>query len=277
MRPPSAAELTRKWEKAPWSRSLHDPSKPYEYDSLDLRLCRAISWLGRAEKSADADAQFIFHWIAFNAMYGRLGDFVDDRRTKSEKKKWCEYFKRIIAITDPESYSTVNTPESVIYNTIYHVLLDEVYAILNNRYVFQPFWINRNNPAECQGWKQQFDEAQAQVKHAVNDARTKYVLCELFDRLYTLRNQLLHGSATWNGRVNRSQVTTGAKIMSSLIPHFIDVMIEHPKEWGGWGAPRYPVVPEDEPESGWPEARQTPTRSRATMTGVAPVPEDGKS
>jgi hypothetical protein len=32
----------------------------------------------------------------------------------------------------------------------------------------------------------------------------------MFDRLYTLRNQLLHGGATWNGAVNRAQITQGA-------------------------------------------------------------------
>ena len=29
------------------------------------------------------------------------------------------------------------------------------------------------------------------------------------DRLYTLRNQMLHGGATWNSNVNRDQVTNG--------------------------------------------------------------------
>ena len=37
-----------------------------------VRLHRAISWLGRAEKEPeDWDAQFIFLWIAFNAAYAR--------------------------------------------------------------------------------------------------------------------------------------------------------------------------------------------------------------
>ena len=65
-------------------------------------------------------------------------------------------------------------------------------------------------------------------------------MCELFTRLYTVRNQLLHGCATWNSSVNRSQVETGAAIMAALMPRFIDVMIENPDF--DWGTPRYPVV-----------------------------------
>ena len=52
-------------------------------------------------------------------------------------------------------------------------------------------------------------------------------------------NQLLHGGATWNSSVNRSQVATGAAIMAALMPRFIDGMIEHPD--ADWGSPRYPV------------------------------------
>ena len=85
-------------------------------------------------------------------------------------------------------------------------------------------------------------------EQAIDERQTKDVLPRLFDRLYTLRNQLLHGGATWASTVNRAQVETGARIMASLVPHFIDLMIKHPNH--GWGAPRYPVVRENAPLSG---------------------------
>lgn len=236
MRPPSAEHLTRKWKEAPWYRP-YNPSKPYEYDSLNLRLRRAISWLERAEESADADARFIFHWIAFNAMYSRLG--TSSTGKSDEKKERRKYFEGIVKFNDSQS---------VIYATIWSVLLDEIRAILANKYVFEPFWRDHNDQAESPKWKEDFQKEQDDVDRAIRKTQTEDVLCKMFDRLYTLRNQLLHGGATWNGSMNRSQVTTGAKIMSSMIPHFIDVMIRHPD---GWGAPRYPVVPEDGPQSGW--------------------------
>lgn len=65
----------------------------------------------------------------------------------------------------------------------------------------------------------------------------KDILEELFDRLYVLRNQLLHGGSTWQGSVNRSQVQDGAAIMAFLVPHFINLMLDNPTT--DWGIPPY--------------------------------------
>ena len=66
------------------------------------------------------------------------------------------------------------------------------------------------------------------------------MLTALFERLYVLRNQLMHGGATWNGGVNREQVRNGNAILEILVPRFIDLMMDHPDE--AWGQPPYPVV-----------------------------------
>ena len=66
------------------------------------------------------------------------------------------------------------------------------------------------------------------------------ILSLLFDRLYVLRNQILHGGATWSSSVNRPQVRDGAAIMGFLLPAFVKVMMDHPGE--PWGANYYPVV-----------------------------------
>ena len=67
------------------------------------------------------------------------------------------------------------------------------------------------------------------------------VLSNVFDRLYVLRNQLVHGGSTWNSDINRDQVRDGAAILEFLVPVFVDVMMDNPQE--DWGRPFYPVVP----------------------------------
>jgi hypothetical protein len=62
----------------------------------------------------------------------------------------------------------------------------------------------------------------------------------LFDRLYTLRNQILHGGATWNSKVNRSQVQDGQSIIGFLIPNFLQIMMDNQNE--NWGKLVFPVV-----------------------------------
>lgn len=69
---------------------------------------------------------------------------------------------------------------------------------------------------------------------------TSRVLLTVFERLYTLRNQLIHGGATWNSKVNRGQVHDGANIMNKLVPAIIHIMMDGAGEV--WGDPCYPVV-----------------------------------
>lgn len=243
MRSKSALTLAAKWKSRPWyHKPSGQPGEPqHPQDDLNLRLRRVLSWLGRAEKdhtAGDCDAAFIFYWIAFNAMYGQLGtSSVDDTYERDRRR---DYFDRIVAFADAES---------AIYDTIWSVLQDDIERMLENRYVYEPYWRHHNNPAEDRDWQQRFDSAREQALDAIRRTRTKDVLRELFFRLNTLRNQLIHGGATWSSSVNRHQVEPGARIMASLVPHFIDVMIEHPN--AGWGSPRYPVVREEVSSSGW--------------------------
>lgn len=75
---------------------------------------------------------------------------------------------------------------------------------------------------------------------ALGRRETRTILSELFDRLYVLRNQIMHGGATWKGSVNRPQVRDGARIMAFLVPRFASLMMSNPRI--DWGPPRFPVV-----------------------------------
>jgi hypothetical protein len=71
---------------------------------------------------------------------------------------------------------------------------------------------------------------------------TVRILSIVFDRLYVLRNQLLHGGATWNSGTNRHQVRGGTAVLGWLLPIFIDIMMDSPDH--DWGRALYPVVKE---------------------------------
>jgi hypothetical protein len=72
------------------------------------------------------------------------------------------------------------------------------------------------------------------------DSDSERLLAETFDRLYTLRIQLLHGGATWAGGVNRTQIEQGAEILGLIVPVVIHMMMESPNQL--WGEACYPVV-----------------------------------
>jgi hypothetical protein len=66
------------------------------------------------------------------------------------------------------------------------------------------------------------------------------VLEILLDRLYILRNQIIHGGATYKSKLNRRSVKDGSRILEMLIPIIIDIILENPEE--DWGKLLFPVV-----------------------------------
>ncbi len=223
MRAKSAKELQDEWQRTPWYSSSSEPTDPS--DNPNLRLRRALSWLGRAEVEyvrEDFDAAFIFYWIALNAMYSSSDNSDSGNRRK--------YLKKIVSQERP--HGSVDA----IFDTIWADLGDEIETLLNNRFVYQPQWDQDTK------WEKDWENDNEKTKKAIEKGRTEGILLELFDRLYTLRNQLLHGCATWRGSKNREPVETGAKIMACLVPHFIEVMLDNPR--AKWGMPSYPVLPD---------------------------------
>jgi len=67
-----------------------------------------------------------------------------------------------------------------------------------------------------------------------------FLLRIVFDRLYVLRNQLVHVGATWKSGVNHTQVRDRAAVLGWMLPVFIDIMMDHPDR--DRGRPCYPVV-----------------------------------
>ena len=113
-------------------------------------------------------------------------------------------------------------------------------CFLDNRYVFDPFWKHHNGLAGFEDWEERFRASERRFLRALRSRDSVLVLRLVFDRLYVLRNQLVHGGSTWNSRVNRDQMRDGAAILAFLMPVFVDVMMDNPHE--DWGRPFYPVV-----------------------------------
>lgn len=209
-----------------------------------LRVHRALSWLGRAEAAADDDdVRFILLWIGFNAAYAdSIGDEQLDGRSAFEA-----FFTALCRLDAGRR----------IYGLVWERFSQEIRVLLSNQYVFSPFWRFQNGDASCGDWERRLQYSRMQAGSAIARQNTPKVLSIVFDRLYVLRNQLVHGGATWNSSVNRSQVRDGARILGHLLPVFIDLMMDHPDQ--DWGRPYYPVVDQDLP------LRSTGARAPAGM------------
>lgn len=194
-------------------------------EALGLRTHRALSWIGRAEReTADLDAAFLFYWIAFNAAYAADSD------SPNERAAFQGFFDKLMRLDH----------DNRIYNAVWQRFTGPIRLFLENRYVFSPFWSHHNGVEGYEDWQERFSSARRTFNTALSRQDTTRVLSMLFDRLYVLRNQLMHGGATWGSRVNRDQLRDGVAILAVLVPVMVDIMMDHSNE--DWGKPFYPVV-----------------------------------
>ncbi len=217
-------DVTHEVLNAEWER-VRETLPP----DLSLRMRRALSWLKRSEKESgagDDDAAFIFHWIAFNAAYAR--DRPRDPES-SERDRFGDYFHTVLSLDS----------EDIIYDAIWNRFSDSIRVLLDNKFVFQPFW-NHHAGLGYENWEHTFESTKRDVHNALAKRETGNILSTLFDRLYVLRIQLFHGGATWQSSVNRAQVRDGARILAFLVPLFVRLMMSNPQV--DWGPPDYPVV-----------------------------------
>lgn len=198
-------------------------------NSLNLRVHRALSWLDKSEQcNDDQDSQFIFLWIAFNAAYAQDTEVL--RHTESEA--FSLFIAKLVELDESNK----------LYNLIWAEFSSSVRVLLDNQYVYQPFWDYHNGKLTEQEWKERFSKAKVAANNALSAKRSDLLITIILQRLYTLRNQLIHGGATWQSSANRPQIRDGVTFLSKLVPIIVDIMMDNPKEL--WGSANYPVITE---------------------------------
>ena len=197
-------------------------------DSLGLRVHRSISWLQRAaQEQDDPDAAFVFLWIAFNSAYSQD---IGIAYHVSEKGRFKSFLSTLLSFDQDDH----------VYHLVWTRFPHEIRLVLENQFVFGPFWNHQNGIEGHEDWSERLESSVKKAKLALAEKNTERVLNELFDRLYVLRNQIIHGGSTWSGAINRAQVRDGAEILGSLIPVFVELMMDNPNH--PWNEPIYPVV-----------------------------------
>ena len=211
----------------------HKAMVAVQRNAFTLRMHRSLSWLQRAQAAGgDDDVAFMCLWIAFNAAYAQdNGGHTDNASERQTFRSFVAEACRLDA-------------DKALPALVWQVFPGPIRVLLDNQYLVQPFWDALNNP-RADGttpthWREAFDEARMRVHRALAQQDTERVLYEVFVRLYTLRNQLMHGGSTWNSSVNRTQVRDGRELLARVLPVMLDVMMKNPERFEG--KPFYPVV-----------------------------------
>jgi len=208
-------------------RELRDISP----DNLNLRVHRALSWLQRAEIAEDEDGRFIFLWISFNAAYANE---FDERWRLSEQGTFRSFLSKLCELDENKQ----------LEHLIWQQFSNCIRILLDTPYVLQSFWDFHSGKISEEQWKERLEQDKKIANRALANRDTQLLLGIVFNRLYTLRNQLVHGGATWNSSVNRKQLKDCTKLLYQLVCIIIELMMTHPDTL--WGDACYPVV--DMPE-----------------------------
>jgi len=197
-----------------------------ENENDRIRIHRAISWLKCAEEQADNfDLKFISLWITFNACYAD-SDMIDFSLT--ERKQFKDFISKLVK----------HDKEDLIFKILWFKFSGPIRLLIDNKYAYKRFWdANKNNSID---WQSPFEKTKLDSKNYLEQQRVDKLLEVVLDRLYTVRNQLLHGGATYKSKVNRAQVKDATRILGFLMPVIIDIMITNIDD--DWGEINYPVI-----------------------------------
>jgi hypothetical protein len=210
-------------------KQRHRAERENYHTNLSLRVHRALSWLQRAEMQEDLDGQFIFLWIAFNAAYAT--DIEESYRT-SAQMTFRDFLAKLVELDSKHSLEELAWSE----------FPKSIRLLLANKFVFQSFWDFQNQRITREEWERRFADGRTAAQEALGARDTVSVLGIVLSRTYTLRNQIIHGGATWNSSVNRDQVRDCVALLGKLVPVILTVMMDNPDSL--WGDACYPVVQE---------------------------------
>jgi len=191
-----------------------------------IRLHRAISWIKAAEEQEkNQDLRLICLWVAANSLYA-----MDEARFEAmaERERFADFVDRLVALDTEER----------LYSLLWNKFSGPVRMLIENKYVYSPFWDFQRG--EARDWERGFEKSITDANQALSKKNVNYLLRIVLDRLYVLRNQLIHGGATYKSKINRSQVRDGGNLLIMLLPIIVDIIMLHPEQ--EWGNVYYPPV-----------------------------------
>ena len=218
------------------------------------RLQRASSWLAKAKQIVDdPEAQFIFLWIALNALCGVRYDVLKTAWWRNEERSRPTLYKEQgddLVLRELEWFLWRVCGLDGSERTLRSVIEDhwpDVKTVIKARYIMS---YHRNG-----SWRSEehIDRRMKSSMRIVNEAiglvsggeKMYRALCEIIIwRLRTLRNQLFHGCATDAHSKRRvageSELEAGSRLLEELIWAFLVLLAGESGRVSYWPPSPYP-------------------------------------
>lgn len=198
-----------------------------------IRVHRACSWLNRGELAADTedlDVALLAQWVAFNALYGQW-DAVN-REPRPDIASWRDFLRRILKLDREQHLGRVLEDNRQL-----------VMAVFRNKFLCRHFW---QDP--CENGNHQTSKAKSSAPNWYSERRWNKLLDALFERIYFLRCQLVHGAATYDSKLNRVALKYCSTAADRFVRGFLYVLIKHGAD-EDWGSMCYPPIHNNQPET----------------------------
>lgn len=194
-------------------------------ESYGIRIHRAISWLRAAEETPSLDLKVISLWISLNACYA----IADHEKETKERSKLTEFLEQLVRADQHQK----------LHELFWNTFSGPIRNLLDNEFIYRPFW--EYHRGRVTDWKTSFRrENERALKLLMTPNHEVEFINIVLNRLYQMRNQLVHGGATYESSVNREQIKQSSQILESFVPLVIEIMLDRPNS--AWGEIRYPVV-----------------------------------
>ena len=194
------------------------------YSDNAIRMHRAISWLYACEKNNSDDLSFLSGWIGFNSCYS----VPPENAGETENTRMGRFLQEVI---DQDEHR-------LIASYVFDEQIGLIDSLMNIQYLFKQFWISVHVQEE--GWDAEYD-VQHERMLIDRDQRDTLSHCNsILQRVYVLRNQVIHGGATFESSLNREQMKICSQFMHGLLLRIINVMMRKPHY--DWGSTNYPPL-----------------------------------
>lgn len=192
------------------------------YD-FKLRIYRAISWGQAAFDENGLDERFMKLWIAFNALYG--SGFTD--------KKEVSFFLESIITVDKEK---------VLKNSLME-LSQTIKNFIEIPELYEEYWKDENLDRKSREEKASIliERNKIEYKEFIQSGeKANEILENIFYLIYILRNQIFHGSASYDSLENEDTKRKCVDMMERFLPDITEIMINNPNH--NWHDVKYKPI-----------------------------------
>lgn len=240
-------DLRRRWK--PTKLRLNDEGRDQQ---LSIRIHRSCSWIQRIEEMHEeardvpsSDMLLIVRWISFNAMYARWD--AEEKRALGDTNSFCLFLAQLL------SRDRLDLLADVLDH--HRPLVEDIFEDVH---LSHGYW---RSPSEEQAARS-LRRARKKLARYETGEHSK-VLEGLIKRIYLIRCQLMHGGATFGGKLNREPLDRCATMLGHLLPALLIVLMDHGVE-DDWGPICYPP---DDADAG---SRAESDHARRQEEGDAP-------